>query len=91
MVKWLAEGRFQRATGIDTTKVRTYLPAYKRTGFAAKIGYGTETSFIDFVYMRSKDDDSSLPTQYMDSAFIFLLKTLTAASPYTFMKEAIFN
>ena len=61
-------GRFQRATGIDTTKVRTYLPAYKRTGFAAKIGYGTETSFIDFVYMRSKDDDSSLPTQYMDSA-----------------------
>ena len=60
-------GRFQRATRIDTSKVQTYLPAYKRTGFAAKIGYGTEDSYVDLIYMKSKDDDKSLALPYSDS------------------------
>ncbi len=63
-------GRFQRATGIDTTRSQNYLPAYKRSGYAAKIGYGTESSFVDLIYMRSKDDQSSLPFQYADSVVL---------------------
>jgi len=56
-------GRFQRAVEIDTSasSANTYIqPAYKRMGFAAKVGYGSATSFIDFIYLHAKDDSSSL-------------------------------
>lgn len=63
-------GRFQRATKIDSSKSKDYLPAYKRNGFAAKVGFGSEDNFIDFIYMRSRDDDKSLPGVYADSIAI---------------------
>jgi hypothetical protein len=83
-------GRFQRATGIDTTRSQNYLPAYKRSGYAAKIGYGTESSFVDLIYMRSKDDQSSLPFQYADSVVlvqpgentVFALKTMIKVASF---------
>ncbi|MDP4230631.1 MAG: hypothetical protein Q8916_09540, partial [Bacteroidota bacterium] len=56
-------GRFQRAVEMDTSTAPTYSyvqPAYKRMGFATKIGYGSDVSFIDFIYLHAKDDSSSL-------------------------------
>lgn len=83
-------GRFQRATGIDTTRSQNYLPAYKRSGYTAKIGYGTESSFVDLIYMRSKDDQTSLPFQYADSVVlvqpgentVFALKTMIKVASF---------
>jgi hypothetical protein len=66
-------GRFLRAVEIDTSSAPTYSyvqPAYQRMGFAAKIGYGTETSFIDFIYLHAADDSSSLQRR-PDSLNIF--------------------
>lgn len=56
-------GRFNKAVEADsshTTSVFTQIPAYKRTGYAAKIGYGTEENHVDFIYMRAKDDSNSI-------------------------------
>ncbi|MEP7234903.1 MAG: hypothetical protein ABI778_06375 [Ignavibacteriota bacterium] len=68
-------GRFQRAVEIDTSSAAkanyTYVqPAYKRMGFAAKVGYGSQTSFIDFIYLHAVDDSSSLKLR-PDSLNIF--------------------
>lgn len=83
-------GRFQRATGIDTTRSQNYLPAYKRSGYAAKIGYGTESSFVDLIYMRSKDDDKSLPFQYADSVVLIQPGENTVFALKTMIKVASF-
>ncbi|BAV10034.1 hypothetical protein SAMN05421788_1011464 [Filimonas lacunae] len=63
-------GRFNKAIEADSSKssnVFTQIPAYKRTGYAAKIGYGTEENHIDFIYLKAKDDSNSvrkLPSSY---------------------------
>jgi len=36
------------------------LPAYKRTGYGAKLGYGTDQRYFDLIYFRGKDDPNSL-------------------------------
>ncbi|HET9136260.1 MAG TPA: hypothetical protein VFO76_06455 [Candidatus Kapabacteria bacterium] len=58
-------GRFQRAVAEDTTNVSVQ-PAYYRTGFAGRIGYGSDQNFFDLIYLHAKDDSASLshpPTQ----------------------------
>lgn len=52
-------GRFQRAVEEDTNNVSVQ-PAYTRMGMAGKIGYGTDQSFVDLIYLHAKDDSSSL-------------------------------
>ncbi len=37
------------------------LPLYRRTGMAAKIGYGDQKNFIEFSYLQAEDDPRSLP------------------------------
>ena len=68
-------GRFQRAVEMDTstapTNNYTYVqPAYQRMGFAVKAGYGSQTSFIDFIYLHAADDSNSLKLR-PDSLNIF--------------------
>lgn len=56
-------GRFNKAIEADSSKSTGYftqIPAYKRTGYAAKVGYGTEDNHIDFIYLRAKDDSNSI-------------------------------
>lgn len=56
-------GRLNKAVEADTSKSTNYftqIPAYKRTGYAAKIGYGTEDNHVDFIYLRAKDDSNSI-------------------------------
>ncbi|MBS1903168.1 MAG: hypothetical protein JSS75_05640 [Bacteroidetes bacterium] len=52
-------GRFQRAVEEDTTNIAVQ-PAFKRMGLAGKIGYGTDESFVDLIYLHAKDDSASL-------------------------------
>ncbi|HEY5748088.1 MAG TPA: hypothetical protein VIU12_18585 [Chryseolinea sp.] len=53
-------GRLNRATAVDTTS-GTYDPfQYTRRGYAAKIGVGKGSNFIDFSMLKAKDDSTSV-------------------------------
>jgi hypothetical protein len=54
-------GRFQKAcSGGDSNNLYSSPPSFDRTGFSAKLGYGTSTNFIDLIVLRAKDNISSL-------------------------------
>jgi hypothetical protein len=47
--------------------IRLQTPAYKRTGMALRLGYGTSTNNASLVILKAKDDSTSLgavPTEY---------------------------
>ncbi len=52
-------GQLQRAVEEDTLRAGAQ-PAYERTGFSGKIGYGTDNSYVDLIVVRAKDDATSL-------------------------------
>ncbi len=62
-------GRFAKAVQEDTLAVydpRAYIsavpvPSYARRGYAAKIGVGKENRYIDLIFLRAKDDPTSIP------------------------------
>jgi hypothetical protein len=54
-------GRLNRATTIDTTSQSLVPFSFSRKGYAAKLGYGTEKSFLEFSYLNAKDDPQSKP------------------------------
>lgn len=53
-------GRLNRAVEESENALEIQTPAFKRTGFASKIGYGTPTSFVDLIFLKGKDEISSL-------------------------------
>lgn len=58
-------GRFQNAetgnsSGFTSPDAPLPTPAFRRTGYAVKVGYGSETNFVDLIYFRAKDDSRSL-------------------------------
>ncbi|MBL7998072.1 MAG: hypothetical protein JNL32_05485 [Candidatus Kapabacteria bacterium] len=53
-------GEFQSAVEEDTLRLLQQLPAYRRTGWAAKLGYGDGSTFIDVSVLKARDDTSSL-------------------------------
>lgn len=66
-------GRSQKAIKDDTTRTienslnGVSAPAYRRMLMSGKIGYGTMDNFVDFVFLRGKDDPSSLPFRPVSS------------------------
>lgn len=55
-------GRLNRSVEEDLTSLETQTPAYKRMGFSTRFGYGTDTSHVDLIYLKAKDDEASLNT-----------------------------
>lgn len=53
-------GRLRKAVEIDTALASVTIPSFKRTGYGLKLGYGTETNFIDLMYFKGKDDANSI-------------------------------
>ncbi len=54
-------GRFRRARVLNADIDPGYFNTlYRRSGYAARVGYGSTTSFIDFSYLYGKDDPNSL-------------------------------
>lgn len=49
-------GRLNKATVIDSVTQSLAPQAFTRKGYAIKLGYGTAKKFIDFSYLRAKDD-----------------------------------
>lgn len=56
-------GRLNRAVEENLSSPDAVVPAYKRNGFAVKMGYGTELSHVDFILLKGKDDEYSLKTK----------------------------
>ena len=54
----LMGGRFQKAVEVDSS-ANNY-PAFKRVGFAFKVGYGTDKNYVDVVLMKAVDRIGSL-------------------------------
>lgn len=56
-------GRFNKAIEENAAQPLSFqTPSYKRTGYAARLGYGTERNHIDFTFLHARDDTSSLKT-----------------------------
>lgn len=53
-------GRLAKAEPVDLAIDEYAFPVYRRTGWAVKLGYGTETDFIDVIMFQAKDDPKSL-------------------------------
>lgn len=55
-------GRFNKAIEEDLTQplALAQQPAYKRTGYSAKVGLGTERNHVDVIFLNAKDDVNSL-------------------------------
>lgn len=55
-------GKFNNAiTDISLyNNLNNNIPVYKRKGFAAKIGYGSVSNFIEISYLQAKDDINSI-------------------------------
>lgn len=56
----LMYGRLQRAVEEDSSTSRFVLPAYERTGYALRAGVGNNSSYVDLILLKAKDDPSSL-------------------------------
>jgi len=64
-------GRFNKATVLDTLQ-GIYIEnfSFKRTGYAARVGYGTQETFFDLILLHGKDHSSnerSDNTAWLDS------------------------
>ena len=53
-------GRFDRKTTENPLYSNDSLPRFARKGFAVKIGVGTENNFFDLIFLRIRDDTTSL-------------------------------
>lgn len=51
-------GRLNKATVIDQNTQSLAPQAFNRKGYAVKVGYGTQKSFLDFSYLKAKDDSA---------------------------------
>ena len=89
-------GRFQKAVPEDTTanpanSLSQYsYPAYKRRGYAFRIGFGKENNYVDLIFLKAKDDSSSIPYKPVkqlvlpgDNAVIGLNSTVTIIKKIT--------
>lgn len=53
-------GRFSRATAIDPVSGALMPFSFSRRGYAARLGVGTDKTFIDLSLVRARDDSSSV-------------------------------
>ncbi|QPH40157.1 hypothetical protein [Pedobacter endophyticus] len=65
--KWLRfgfiYGRFSRAVQEDSLAMGSFgyiRPTYKRMGYAAKLGFGSKSKFVDLVFFKAWDDVTSI-------------------------------
>ena len=52
-------GRFNKAISTNLAEP-DITPAYQRTGYAVKVGYGKPGNYVDLIMLRAKDDSASI-------------------------------
>ncbi|NRF39468.1 hypothetical protein [Pedobacter foliorum] len=87
-------GRFNKAIEEDPLQSSAFgqTPAYKRVGYSAKLGLGTENNHFDLTFLNAKDEVSSLKNPVLTSG----LKpaenmVLGISARFNFLKHFIFN
>jgi len=87
-------GRFNKAIEEDPALLTAFsqTPAYKRTGFSTKLGWGTERNHFDFIMLKAKDEVSSLKNK-PSSLNLTPSENLVLgiSSKFTFFKHFIFD
>ena len=53
-------GSLNKAINEDTTTAHLAMPQYGRIGYGVKLGVGTASNHLDFLYFHAKDDSSSV-------------------------------
>jgi hypothetical protein len=87
-------GRFNKAIEEDPALLSAFsqTPAYRRMGFSAKVGFGTEKNHMDVIMLKAKDEVSSLRNQ--PSSFNLTPAenlVLGISGKFTFLKHLIFD
>lgn len=62
-------GKLASATTLDTTTQSLVPYSFSRKAYAFRIGYGSENTYVDFSYLKAKDDDASVPYKNYDTVF----------------------
>ncbi|RZL40540.1 MAG: hypothetical protein EOP00_26530, partial [Pedobacter sp.] len=87
-------GRFNKAIEEDLNQplALAQQPAYKRTGYSAKIGLGTERNHVDVIFLNAKDDPNSL-TQPITSGILNPSENMVLgiSSKFSFLKRFVFD
>jgi hypothetical protein len=53
-------GRFLKAVEDDSLNLEYVIPAFKRNGYSVKVGYGTQSNYVDLIMFKAKDDATSI-------------------------------
>lgn len=60
-------GRIRKAVNDDPEDVDARKPQYKRVGWGAKVGYGTQRHYVDLYFLRAYDCPSSVDERWWSS------------------------
>lgn len=87
-------GRFNKAIEEDPSQITAFsqTPAYRRTGFSAKLGWGTERNHVDIIALKGKDEAASLKNQ--PSSFNLTPSenlVLGISGKFSFLKHLVFD
>jgi hypothetical protein len=87
-------GRFNKAIEEDPLLITSFsqTPAYKRTGFSTKLGWGTERNHVDITMVKAKDQVGSLKN--IPSSFNLTPSenlVFGIASKFSFLKHFVFD
>lgn len=90
----LIYGRFNKAIEEDPLQASAFsqTPAYRRTGFSAKLGWGTERNHLDIIVLKGKDQVGSLKNQ--PSSFNLTPSenlVLGFSGKFSFLKHFVFD
>ncbi|MDQ8006257.1 MAG: hypothetical protein REI64_15760 [Pedobacter sp.] len=87
-------GRFNKAIEEDLNQplALAQQPAYKRTGYSAKIGLGTERNHVDVIFLNAKDDPTSL-TRPVTSGILNPSENMVLgiSSKFSFLKRFVWD
>jgi len=64
-------GKLTKTEPRDLALNEPNVEVFKRTGYGAKIGYGTESTFLDLIVFKAQDDDNREDLFNTDTAVVF--------------------
>ena len=87
-------GRFNKAIEEDSSQSSLFAqtPAYRRTGYSARLGLGSERNHVDLIILNAKDDETSI-ARPVSSDFIRPAENLVLgiSTKFTFWKRILFD
>jgi hypothetical protein len=57
-------GTLRKPVDVRPQDINDVIPAYKRKGFAVKAGLGTTSNYVDLIFMKAKDDSTSIENPF---------------------------